>query len=107
MAFDAVAYALAKKLIEQAGESGALHGKSAYEIAVDYGYEGTEADFVKDQHGYPPFIITEGTIVGGKVGNWAVYDSSVHNYVDSGVPAQGEAPEFKIEDGHLIAIYSV
>lgn len=30
----------------------AIHGKSAYELAVIHGFEGTEEDFVKKMQGY-------------------------------------------------------
>jgi hypothetical protein len=72
------------------GTTGPLHGKSAYEIAVDHGYTGSEDQFVTDQHGYPPFIISASTTPSSVVGNWAVYDSvTAHGYIDSGIKAEG------------------
>ena len=51
-----------KQTIEQAGGLGA--GKSAYEIAVENGFVGTEQEWLKSLQGESPYI--------GENGNWFV-----------------------------------
>ena len=57
-----------------------IHGKSAYEIAVIHGFEGTEEEWinsvVKGEPGETPYI--------GENGNWWIGDT------DTGVKAKGE-----------------
>lgn len=77
---DLVTYALAKKYVDASlAGAGALKGqdgKSAYEIAVQNGYSGSEQDWISSLVGKPgdtPYI--------GKNGNWFV------GAVDTGVTA--------------------
>lgn len=79
---DVVTYALCKKQIADALKgAGALKGEqglSAYQIAVKYGYEGSESDWLaslRGDPGYTPYI--------GDNGNWFV------NGVDTGTSATG------------------
>lgn len=79
---DVVTYALCKKQIADALKgAGALKGEqglSAYQIAVKYGYEGSESDWLaslRGDPGYTPYI--------GDNGNWFV------NGVDTGTSAIG------------------
>lgn len=79
---DIVTYALCKKQIADALKgAGALKGEqglSAYQIAVKYGYEGSESDWLtslRGDPGYTPYI--------GDNGNWFV------NGVDTGTSATG------------------
>ena len=62
-------------------------GKSAYEIALDNGFEGTEQEWLKSLQGETPYI--------GENGNWFV------GTLDTGVSA---AP--KVEDINLENYYS-
>lgn len=79
---DVVTYALCKKQIADALKgAGALKGEqglSAYQIAVNRGFSGTENDWLsslKGDPGYTPYI--------GDNGNWFV------NGVDTGTSASG------------------
>ena len=79
---DVVTYALCKKQIADALKgAGALKGEqglSAYQIAVNHGFSGTESDWLsslKGDSGYTPYI--------GNNGNWFV------NGVDTGTSATG------------------
>lgn len=79
---DVVTYALCKKQIADALKgAGALKGEqglSAYQIAMKYGYEGSESDWLaslRGDPGYTPYI--------GDNGNWFV------NGVDTGTSATG------------------
>lgn len=79
---DVVTYALCKKQIADALKgAGALKGEqglSAYQIAMKYGYEGSESDWLaslRGNPGYTPYI--------GDNGNWFV------NGVDTGTSATG------------------
>ena len=79
---DVVTYALCKKQIADALKgAGALKGEqglSAYQIAVNHGFSGTESDWLsslKGDSGYTPYI--------GNNGNWFV------NSVDTGTSATG------------------
>lgn len=79
---DVVTYALCKKQIADALKgAGALRGEqglSAYQIAVNHGFSGTESDWLsslKGDSGYTPYI--------GNNGNWFV------NGVDTGTSATG------------------
>ena len=65
--FDTTAYILAKTYVDAAlSGSGALHGKSAYEIAVENGFTGTETEWLESLNGTSPHI--------GDNGNWFVGD---------------------------------
>lgn len=60
---DITSYILAKKYIDAAlSESGILQGKSAYDIAVDNGFEDSEQEWLKSLEGTTPHI--------GENGNW-------------------------------------
>ena len=79
---DLVTYALCKKYIKASlAGAGALQGKdgkSAYEIAVDNGYSGSETEWISSLAGVPgetPYI--------GSNGNWYI------GAVDTGVKAGG------------------
>lgn len=79
---DVITYALCKKQIADAlNGAGALKGEqglSAYQIAVNYGYNGSESDWIsslKGEPGYTPYI--------GDNGNWFI------NGVDTGTSASG------------------
>lgn len=74
---DIVTYALAKRYIEKSlAGAGALKGepgKSAYEIAVEQGFSGSEAewlDSLKGSAGITPHI--------GENGNWFIGDSDTN-----------------------------
>ncbi len=77
---DIVTYALLKKYIKASlAGAGALQGKdgkSAYELAVEHGYSGSEAEWITNLAGVPgetPYI--------GNNGNWFI------GAVDTGVSA--------------------
>lgn len=71
--------ALARKYTNKvvAGSAGALHGKSAYEIAVENGYRGTEQQWLDSLKGVTPEIDP-------KSYHWVIGDT------DTGVVAQGK-----------------
>lgn len=61
---DIVSYILAKKYVNDSlAGAGALAGKSAYEIAKDNGFSGSEKDWLESLHGKTPEIGPEGTWV--------------------------------------------
>jgi len=112
---DLITYALSRKYTDNsiAGVDGILVGKSAYEIAVLHGFIGTEAQWVIDQQGHPPFIISITTMPYTVVGNWAVWDGAGRVYIDSGVPSRGipgpnvisiETDVTGIPDGNLLGV---
>ena len=80
-----------------------LAGKSAYQAAVEHGYDGTEEQFGEDMAHMPenseaakaaaeladeaakhPAIIGENE-------NWLIWDAETKQYVDSGKPSRGES----------------
>lgn len=62
---DFTLYALLKAYVKQAVVEGELTaGKSAYEIALDNGFEGTEQEWLKSLQGQTPYI--------GENGNWFI-----------------------------------
>lgn len=64
---DIVSYILAKKYTDKAiAASGAEDGKSAYEIAVENGFKGTEQEWLKS---LSPYI--------GENGNWFIGDEDL------------------------------
>lgn len=74
---DVTSYILAKKYVDATlSGAGAIQGKSAYEIAVDNGFKGTESEWLTSLEGITPHI--------GENGNWFLGD------IDTGVLA---APE--------------
>lgn len=60
---DFTLYSLLKTYVTQTVEN-CGKGKSAYEVAVDQGFEGTEKDWLKSLQGQSPYI--------GENGNWFV-----------------------------------
>ena len=79
-------YALMITYVKQSIEN-IEKGKSAYEIALDNGFEGTEQEWLKSLQGETPYI--------GENGNWFV------GTLDTGVSATP-----KIEDVDLEQYYS-
>ena len=65
---DVVSYILSKKYIEDSlAGAGALAGKSAYEIAQENGFSGSQADWLASLSGDTPEIGPNGTwVIGGK-----------------------------------------
>lgn len=58
---DVLAYIMSKKYVDQVVSGmGSLQGKSAYEIAVEQGFSGTEAEWLKSLEGETPYIGTNG-----------------------------------------------
>ena len=87
---DIVSYILAKKYVDAAlSDAGALQGKSAYEIAIDNGFVGTEEDWLQSLEGSTPQI--------GENGNWFIDDQ------DTGVIAAPELAGF-FSEANLIAL---
>lgn len=86
---DFTLYTLLKTYVKQSIENieGFEAGKSAYEIAIDNGFEGTEQEWLKSLQGETPYI--------GENGNWFV------GTLDTGVSA---IP--KVEDLNLEGYYS-
>lgn len=64
---DITSYILAKKYVDATlSNAGALQGKSAYEIAVDNGFQGSETEWLASLEGATPRI--------GENGNWFLDD---------------------------------
>jgi len=71
---DVVSYILAKKYVDATlSGAGALQGKSAFDVAVDNGFKGTEEEWLRTLEGVTPHI--------GDNGNWYLGE------VDTGVLA--------------------
>lgn len=85
---DFTLYALLKTYIEQSVEN--IAGKSAYEIAVDNGFIGTEQDWLKSLQGETPYI--------GENGNWFV------GSLDTGVSASPNIEDIYYSREDLIAL---
>ena len=85
-----ITYALTKSYIQQIVENGDIEiigGKSAYEIAVDNGFQGTEQEWLDSLKGESPSI--------GENGNWFI------GSIDTGISATP-----KVEDIDLSNYYS-
>lgn len=82
---DFTLYALIKKYVKQSIENieGFEKGKSAYEIAVEQGFQGSEQEWLKSLQGETPYI--------GENGNWFV------GTLDTGVSAR-PAGEVELEN---------
>lgn len=77
---DFTLYALLKSYVKQTiAESGFTAGKSAYEIAQDNGFIGTEQEWLKSLQGQTPYI--------GENGNWFI------GSLDTGTSASPIKPE--------------
>ena len=91
---DIITYALCKKQISEAlMGAGALIGKSAYQIAVENGFKGSEKDWLlslKGEQGYTPYI--------GENGNWFI------NGEDTNISASGGIKISSKEDSQEIII---
>ena len=60
---DVVSYILAKKYVDATlSGAGALQGKSAFDVAVDNGFKGTEEEWLQTLEGVTPHV--------GDNGNW-------------------------------------
>ena len=88
-------YALMKTYVKQSIEN-IEKGKSAYEIALDNGFEGTEQEWLKSLQGVSPYI--------GENGNWFV------GTLDTGVSARPKVEDLDLEgyysESNLIALTS-
>ena len=91
---DIITYALCKKQISDAlMGAGALIGKSAYQIAVENGFKGSEKDWLlslKGEQGYTPYI--------GENGNWFI------NGEDTNISASGGVKISSKKDSQEIII---
>lgn len=89
---DFTLYALLKNYIKQTiKETGTgLNGKSAYEIAIDQGFQGTEQEWLKSLQGESPRI--------GENGNWHV------GTLDTGVSASVEGSDKVYTTDNLITL---
>lgn len=87
---DFTLYSLMKTYVKQQIEgAGGLKGKSAYEIAVDNGFQGTEKEWLLSLRGETPYI--------GSNGNWFV------GTLDTGVSATPDLKGYYSET-NLIAL---
>ena len=86
---DVLTYLLAKKYTDTVLEEGNIKGKSAYEIAVANGFQGSEQDWVESLKGDSPAI--------GENGHWFIGEE------DTGVQA---APNLEgyFSEANLIAL---
>lgn len=94
---DIITYALCKKQIADAiAGAGVVMGKSAYEIAVENGYSGTQAEWLESlrgEQGYTPYI--------GEDHHWYV------NGIDTGVAATVDTVKVSAENADEIVVDSV
>ena len=82
---DITTYILSKKYVDDSlAGAGALVGKSAYQIAVDNGFKGTEWEWLQSLTGASPTI--------GDNGNWFINDT------DTGVLASPSLVGYATED---------
>lgn len=82
---DIVSLLLSKKYVEDSlNGAGALKGKTAYEVAQDNGFQGTEQDWLVSLRGTAPHI--------GENGHWFIGDN------DSGVIASPSLAGFATEE---------
>ena len=87
---DVTSYLLAKKYVDNTlAGTGSLVGKSAYEVAVENGFIGTELDWLDSLKGVSPHI--------GLNGNWFIGD------LDTGVLAAPDLDDY-FNEANLIAL---
>lgn len=86
---DFTLYSLLKTYVTQTVEN-CGKGKSAYEVAIDQGFEGTEKDWLKSLQGQSPYI--------GENGNWFV------GTLDTGVSASPVESDKYYTKAELIAL---
>lgn len=78
---DIKSYILSKRYVDEIlTEAGSLKGKSAYEIAVENGFKGSETEWLESLKGVSPHI--------GNNGNWFIGD------IDTGVTASPDLKEY-------------
>jgi hypothetical protein len=78
---DIKSYILSKRYVDEVlTEAGSLKGKSAYEIAVENGFKGSETEWLESLKGVSPHI--------GNNGNWFIGD------IDTGVTASPDLKEY-------------
>lgn len=103
---DVISYVLSKKYIDDVLLNSDLKGKSAYEIAVEHGFEGSEIEWLKSLEGESPYI--------GENGNWFIGDTDlgvlasyedIINVLTQNVNANKEA--IVILNGHVTTENSV
>lgn len=93
---DFTLYALLKTYVKQSIENieGFEKGKSAYEIAVENGFQGSEQEWLQSLQGESPYI--------GENGNWFV------GTLDTGVSATPKVEDVNLEgyyhEANLIAL---
>lgn len=88
---DIFTLAIAKELIDCDCEgSSSTPGKSAYEIAVENGFIGTEEEWLESLHGNTPYI--------GENGNWIIGD------IDTGIQAGIPNLEIYYTQANLMAL---
>lgn len=88
---DIFTLAAAQNLIDCECEGGSsTPGKSAYEIAVENGFQGTEQEWLESLQGQTPHI--------GENGNWIIGD------IDTGIPAGVPDLENYYNQVNLIAL---
>ena len=80
---DFTLYTLLKTYVKQSIEN-IETGKSAYEIALDNGFEGTEQEWLRSLQGETPYI--------GENGNWFV------GTLDTGVSATPKVEDINLEN---------
>ena len=78
---DVISYILSKKYIEDSlAGAGALKGKSAYEIATDNGFQGSETEWLASLVGDTPAIGPNGTWIIGDIDTGVIASPSLAGY---------------------------
>ena len=86
---DFTLYALLKTYVKQTVKESNIAGKTAYEIAIDNGFQGTEQEWLLSLQGKSPYI--------GDNGNWFV------GALDTGVQSTPDLSNYYSE-ANLIAL---
>lgn len=106
---DILTYILSKRYIEDSLKGvGALKGKSAYEIACDNGFKGSQEEWLDTLKGETPRISDNGTWVIGEVDTGVLaspdlFGYATEDYVNESVKVVGEALAKKVDKDEFSA----
>lgn len=82
------AYALSRKYTEESLKgAGALKGKTAYEVAVDNGYAGTEEEWLESLKGSPESLLSDDGVSEESTWSSAKISEELKKLSESGVGA--------------------
>ena len=87
---DILTYILCKKYTDSAVSQSGLAGKSAYEIAKENGFIGTEKEWLESLEGNSPYI--------GKNGNWFIGE------IDTGIQASADINMIPLTEKEILEL---